>query len=239
MTQIVVYSLAAGIATLAGAAAILSLGRLSRKTTSRLMGFGSGVLAAAAFLHLIPDSVEMSPSRAGWALLVGLLFFIAVEQFVHTRTWEHHHHPADVVGVMGFIALFIHSLVDGLAITVGFRASHELGLVTAVAVIAHEVPEGITSVSLFRTAGYAPKIVFLLALLVAVATPGAALISWFSTSEISSDTLAILLAFAASSFIYVATADILPRLHEQRDIPSFLYLLLGVLIPVVLTLIES
>ena len=241
MIQLVIYSLAAGIATFAGALAVLSRRVLSRRTITRLMGFGSGVLAGAAFLHLIPGSIELAPLAAGWAMLASLLLFIAIEQFVHARAAHHHHHiqMAGVVGIMGFIALFVHSLMDGLAITAGFRASQELGLAAAVAVIGHEVPEGVTSVSMFAAAGYARRLTLLLASAVAFATPAGAIVSWFWTRGVGEPALAALLGFAAGSFIYVATADILPRLHEERDIPAFLYLLLGVAIPVLLLILEG
>ena len=241
MLQLIIYSLAAGIATFAGALAILARKQLSPQTITRLMGFGSGVLAGAAFLHLVPGSIELAPFAASWAMLASLLLFIAIEQFVHARAVHHHHHVHDagVVGIMGFIALSVHSLIDGLAITAGFRTSQELGLAAAVAVIGHEVPEGVTSVSMFTAAGYTRRLTLLLASVVAFATPGGAIVSWFWTAGVGEPALAVLLGFAAGSFIYVATADILPRLHEMRDIPAFLYLLLGAVIPMLLLLLES
>ncbi len=239
MAQLIIYSLGAGIATLAGALVVLARGHLADKTITRLMGFGSGVLISAAVLHLIPGSVERAPAAAGWALLLGLLVFIAIEQFVHSRACHDHQHcPVGTVGLMAFAALFVHSLVDGLALTAGFRASEGLGLVAALAVIAHEVPEGITSVSLFEAARYDRRLTLLLAAAVALATPTGAIASWFWTEHISSEALAVLLSFAAGSFIYVATADILPRLHGEQDRPAFLYLLLGVAVPAALLFLE-
>jgi len=242
LLELVIYSMAAGLATLAGAVIVLSRGPLARKTVARLLGFGSGALSGAAFLHLIPGSVERSPLVAGWAMLIGLLLFIAIEHVVVIRAHPHpaHHQRdrAETIGLVGFVALSIHSLVDGLAIAVGFRVSPELGLAAAVAVIAHEVPEGVTSISLFSAAGYSRALAFILAAIVAFATPAGALVSWFWTGGVSRQTLAFLLGFAASSFIYVATADILPRLHEERDVLAFLYLLLGAAIPVLLLFVE-
>ncbi len=238
MVQLIAYSMTAGIATLAGALVILARGPLERKTVARMMGFGSGVLTGAAFLHLIPSSVERSPIIAGLAMLTSFLIFIAIEHVVVIRAHPHvEHHPigrVEAIGVVGFIALTVHSLVDGLAIAVGFRVSQEIGLAAAVAVIAHEVPEGITSVSVFTAAEYRRRLVLILSIIVAMATPAAAIVSWFWTKGITQEALAFLLAFAAGSFIYVPAADILPRLHEERDIPSFLYLLLGVAIPAAL-----
>ena len=243
MLQLIVYSMTAGTATLAGALAVMARRELPRLTIARLMGFGSGVLISAAFLHLIPGSVERSPVAASWAMLASLLLFIAIEHVVVTRAHPHpaHHRIAAVetIGLVSFVALSIHSLVDGLAIAVGLRASPELGLAAAIAVISHEVPEGITSVSLFAAAGYTRRLTLTLASVVAFATPGGALASWFWTAGVTEQTLAALLGFAAGSFIYVAAADILPRLHEERDFPSFLYLLLGTAIPVGMLFLES
>ncbi|MCL6519911.1 MAG: ZIP family metal transporter [Armatimonadetes bacterium] len=242
LIQLIAYSTTAGLATLAGAIAVLARGPLRRKTVARMMGFGSGVLTGAAFLHLIPSSVERSPIIAGAGMVISFLIFIAIEHVVVIRAHPHPaHHPigrVEAIGIVGFIALTVHSLVDGLAIAAGFRVSHELGLTAAIAVIAHEVPEGVTSVSVFTAANYARKLTLMLSSIVALATPGAALISWFWTRGITQEALAFLLAFAAGSFIYVPAADILPRLHEERDIPSFIYLLLGVAIPVVLLFLE-
>ncbi len=242
MLQLIIYSMTAGLATLAGALAVLARGPLARKTIARLMGFGSGVLASAAFLHLVPGSVERSPLAAGWAMLASLLLFIGIEHVVVVRAHPHraHHEISSVetIGLVGFIALAVHSLVDGLAIAVGFRASPELGLAASAAVIAHEVPEGVTSVSLFSAAGYSRRLTLGLASIVAMATPGGAFVAWFWTAGIGDQTLAFLLGLAAGSFIYVAAADILPRLHEERDIPAFLYLLLGVAIPVAVLFLE-
>lgn len=239
MVLLAIYSLIAGVATFAGALVILALRELSRRTVTRLMGFGSGVLVATASLHLIPGSVEMSPLAAGWALLISFLLFMGVEQFVHSRSCLHYGEcKVGVIGTMAFVALFIHSLVDGLAIAAGLRASPELGLATAAAVIAHEVPEGITSVSLFRAAGYTGRLTFGLASAVAFATPAGAFAAWHWTAGVTDPVLAMLLAFAAGSFIYVAAADILPRLHEEQDVPAFLYLMLGVMAPVMVLLME-
>ena len=242
MTQLLIYSITAGLATLGGAVAVLARGPLERKTITRLMGFGSGVLVGAAFLHLIPGSVERSPLAAGWGMLISLLLFIGIEHVVVVRAHPHraHHEISSVetIGLVGFIALAVHSLVDGLAIAVGFRASPELGLAASAAVIAHEVPEGVTSVSLFSAAGYSRGLILVLASIIALATPAGAFVSWFWTAGIGDQTLAFLLGLAAGSFIYVAAADILPRLHEERDRPAFLYLLLGTAIPVAVLFLD-
>lgn len=239
MFPLVFYALTAGLATFVGAAAVLIRREMARHTLTRLMGFGSGVLISAAFLHLIPESLERSAAAGAWGMLLSMLLFIAIEQFVHARTCQHHGEcTVEVVGVMAFTALFVHSLVDGLAIAAGLRASPELGLTMTIAVIAHEVPEGTTSVSLFRAAGYSRGRTFLLASLVAFATPFGAFAAWFWTAGIGEAALGALLGFAAGSFIYVATADILPRLHEEQDIPAFVYILVGAVIPMLLLFLD-
>lgn len=239
MVQLTIYSLGAGIATLIGALAVLARGQMPRRTITRLMGFGSGVLIGTAFLHLMPGSIERAAIPAGWAMLGSFLVFIAIEQFVHSRSCSNHSTcKVGVIGTMAFVALTVHSLVDGVAIAAGLRVSSALGLTAAIAVIAHEVPEGVTSVSMFTAAGYRRGLTLLLSTLVAVATPIGAFGAWFWTRGVSEITLAVLLGIAAGSFIYVATADILPRLHEEQDKPSFLYLLLGVAIPVALLFVE-
>lgn len=239
MVLLIIYGLGAGLATLAGALAVLARRELPARTVTRLMGFGSGVLIGTAFLHLIPESIETAPGGAAWALLVGLLVFIAIEQFVHSRSCpEHTTCKFGVIGTMAFIALTVHSLVDGVAIAASLRVSSVLGLTTALAVVAHEVPEGITAVSMFTASGYNRRLTLALASVVALATPFGAFAAWHWTTGVSETVLAVLLGIAAGSFIYVATADILPRLHEEQDKPSFLYLLLGVAIPVALLLLE-
>ncbi|MHB0913777.1 MAG: ZIP family metal transporter [Armatimonadota bacterium] len=240
MLQLTLYSVLAGAATLAGAIAVLLRRTLSGKVVLVLMGFGAGVLLSAAFLHLIPDAALLSANRTAWALLGSFLAFYAIEQGVSARLHVHEleTHYVGRVGVMAFIALFIHSLVDGLGIASTLRISPELGFTTALAVVAHEVPEGIVSVALFTAGGFNRRLVFGLAAGVALATPLGAFASWFWTAGLAPSALAALIGVAAGSFLYVAAVDLLPVLHEKRDPAAFAALLAGVAVPIALLFIE-
>jgi zinc transporter ZupT len=121
-----------------------------------------------------------------------------------------------------------------VAIVVGFEVSPGIGLVTTLAVLLHEFPEGITATGiLIYTKTERRKLIFY-SILVAIATPIGALISYGVLKNISEAILGALLSLAAGSFIYISTADLIPETHKVRNIKNAFVLLSGVLILVII-----
>jgi zinc and cadmium transporter len=127
---------------------------------------------------------------------------------------EPHKHGS--LSVLAITGLTVHSTIDGVIIAVGFKAGSQLGIMTTLAVILHEAPEGIVTTSILLHDAMEKVKVFWFSFLVAVATPVGAIVSYFILGEVSETVLRILLAFAAGSFIYIAASDLIPETHREE-----------------------
>lgn len=231
---VVIFSLIGGLFSLLGGVLLLSRKGLAEKLAAYAAPFAAGALLAAAFFELLPESIGRLAEGAAtrWALL-GLLTFFLLEHFLH---WFHHHHehpkdkpvtPAPLV-VAGDT---IHNLLDGIAIGAAFLISVPAGIVTAVAVAAHEIPQEIGDFGLLLKYGYDRKKVILINALSAIAsTIGAVATYWIGTAN--ELPIGELLAITAGMFIYIAASDLIPTIHsstkQRAGYAAAALLLLGV-----------
>ena len=229
MQRVFFYGLLAGTATVVGILFVLYRASGERAGLYRLMAFASGVLLGAAFMHLIPEAVERGGRQASWGMVIGFAAFFSLEQvtFSHACPEYCEDCPVHPMGLVAFAALTLHSLVDGLVVAAGFGASAALGLVAAFAVIVHEFPEGLSMAAIALGAGYGRQRAFLFSLVVALATPLGAVAAYAGVQGIADPVLGLLLGVAAGSFLYVGATDILPQLHQQRDMGTFVLFLGG------------
>lgn len=239
----ILFGLLAGAATLLGMWLVLTKESWSRRNSVYLIAFSIGVLLAASLTEIIPESIALHPN----ALLIVLGTFFAFYVLEHSVI-AHHHHLTDSkfeisdserrdrdhhvpVEKLAFVGLAVHSLVDGLAIGAGFEVSPALGILATLAVILHEVPEGITTLSLFLHANYPRRRAAALTAVVALATPIGAIATTFLPILRNAAMLGALLAIAGGSFLYVAAADLIPETHRARHVPAILLMLAGIVIP--------
>lgn len=233
----IIFGIIAGAATLLGMWLVLAREAWARRHSVYLIAFASGTLLAAAFTDIIPEAMKLLPN----ALHIILATFFLSYVFEHSILAHHDHvhdgagdrHDTDVpVEKLAFVGLTIHSLVDGLAIGAGFGVSTTLGTLATIAVILHEIPEGMTSLSLFLHAGYPRRRAIMWSAVVALATPAGAIITTLIPQLLTPIALGASLAVAGGSFLYVATADLIPETHHARHIPAILLMLLGMIIPI-------
>ncbi|MBI4434459.1 ZIP family metal transporter, partial [Candidatus Uhrbacteria bacterium] len=241
-------------ATLLGMWLVLAREAWARRNSVYLIAFSIGVLLAASFTEIIPESLELHPQ----ALLIVLGTFFLFYVLEHSVVAHHHHlgssefrvqsselpNASDVrddhrsverhvpVEKLAFVGLAVHSLVDGLAIGAGFEVSPALGIIATLAVILHEVPEGIVTLSLFLHADYQRRRAVALTAIVALATPVGAIATAFIPALRGATMLGTLLAVAGGSFLYVAAADLIPETHRAKHIPAILLMLLGIMVPI-------
>ena len=237
-------SILAGVATLAGTGLILYKYKWARHNSIHLMSFAAGVMLSLAFLHLIPEAIHIAceevehieeTEQAGKIheneaehdskvvliiVLLGFAAFHALESIVlvHPRhdveiEAPHKHGSLSILAITGLTA---HSIIDGVIIAVGFKASSQIGIMTTMAVVLHEAPEGMVTTSILLHDTMERAKIFWFSLLVAAVTPAGAVVSYFALSEASENVLWILLAFAAGSFIYIAAADLIPETHREE-----------------------
>lgn len=182
--------------------------------------FAAGALLAAAFLDLLPEALEhgQEPKEILLAALSGLLFFFLLERGL---SWFHHHHEEDATHShtrrnvwLIVIGDTLHNFLDGLALGAAFLISPTTGVIAAIAIAAHEIPQEIGDFGLMLSKGMPKKRVFFVNIVSALMTViGAALVFGFGKELPVSE--AILLALTAGFFIYIATSDIIPSIHAE------------------------
>jgi ZIP family zinc transporter/zinc and cadmium transporter len=234
----------AGAATLAGMSMVLAFEKWSRRYSAVLVSFSAGVLLGVGVLHLLPVALEMT-TRAPFFILLAFILFYFFEHhlLIHAGHEEQHHvnleiadchdgcclHPHPM-GWVAFVGMGLHSLIDGVIIGTGFEVSQDLGLLAALGVIAHEVPEGIAMVAILLHYGWQRRRAIQLTAFVALATPGAAFLTFALVNNLSEPLLGDLLATAGGSFIYIAASDLIPESHRSRGLSATLALCGGILL---------
>ena len=228
LAYIVLATLAGGVLSVVIAAA-LTVGVLSR-LVKHLVSLSAGLLLGVALLHVLPEAFE---SQAGahelfLALLGGLMFFFLLEKAELYRHGHHHegdghHHRHDFdqeqAGRGGWAVLVgdgIHNFCDGIIIAAAFLADVQLGLVTALAVIAHEIPQEVGDYIVLLNAGFGRARALLFNALSGLAAVAGGVLGYFAVGPWEA-LFPYFLVIASSSFVYVAVADLLPQL--QRRLP--------------------
>lgn len=223
------YSCMAGLATIIGVLLIFYGEKWARKYSLSLIAFTAGVMLASAFLYLIPESLKLS-SRAIPAVLVGMLIFYLLQHIVMLHPCHDEKCRVHRLGMLSLVGFILHSLLDGAIITLGFEVSSDLGIITALAVLLHRLPDGITIAAILLYSVMKRKKVLLYSLIVAGAAPLGALLAYCFLRGISPGTIGMLLALSAGSFIYIAASDLIPETHKEESKLHPLMLMAGVLL---------
>ena len=223
------WILAASVAggTLSAALAAISL-TFRASWIPMLVSFAIGALLGAAFLEVIPHAFERGdPHQAAIAILGGIFAFFVMEKLLlwrhcHTENCEVHdqHGTAHDHGRSGLLIVVgdtVHNFVDGLLIAAAFLQSTELGIIAAVAIIAHEIPQEVGDFLILLHSGYSRARALAMNLLSSAATVVGGVIGYFSLQYLLAWE-ATLLGVVAASMIYVAVADLIPGLHRQPEL---------------------
>jgi zinc and cadmium transporter len=215
-----IAALATSLAAFIGSGAVLLAGRSAERAAVWMLAFAIGTLGGAAMLHLVPKALEIRATDEVMLLFLGgIVLFIVMERAVrwrHTHLREESH--AHDLAVTAEILLWgdaLHNFIDGMVLGIAFRASPELGWVTALAIFAHEVPQEIGDFAVLLGTGMSRKRAIVLNYLSAAAiVPGAIIALLWSPALAGS--VAWLLPVAAGGFVYIALADLVPTLHHTR-----------------------
>jgi len=234
MHSAIFYSLIAGAATIIGTLLIFYYEDYAKKNSVYFISFAAGIMLATSFFHLIPEAIEISANVPAWVLCGFLIFYIIQNFLVTIHPCSDEHCEVHQLGIMSFIGLSVHSLLDGVAIAVGFEVSPAIGLFTALAVILHEFPEGLITTGILIHTGTTRKKIWIYSIIVALATPFGAISSLLMLKNLSPNILGILLAVAAGSFIYLAAADLIPEIHKSNRKINSVILLFGIFLILIL-----
>jgi zinc and cadmium transporter len=182
-----------------------------------LVSYAVGALLGVSMLALLPETLEKLPAeRVFTTLLLGILLFFVLEKLV---LWRHCHvHDCEVHESTVFPVLVgdtFHNFVDGAVIAAAVMTSVPLGVTTAVAIAAHEIPQELGDFAILLHAGYSRGRALLLNVLSAFASAAGAGLA-FVALDLLPRLVPYFLALAAASFLYVAMADLIPGLHRGR-----------------------
>ncbi len=237
LSWIILATLAGGV--LSALAASLFAIKAKASQIPMLVSYAVGALLGAAFIEVLPHAIYQSDSIEATAATVlgGILGFFVLEKLVlwrhchveeceahdpHGTPVRHHHgHDHGRSGLMILIGDTFHNFVDGVLIAAAFMADIELGIVTAVAIIAHEVPQEVGDFLILLHSGYSKRKALLLNMLASAAMVVGGVLAYF-TLQSAQALVTPLLALAAASMLYVAVADLIPGLHRRTELSATL-----------------
>ena len=232
LVWILAATVAGGVLSVIAAAAFALSARAS--WVAVLISYAVGTLLGAVFLELLPQAFQRADNPQGMAvtILAGILLFFVLEKLVlwrhcHIEQCEAHdpplapHHDHGRSGMMIMIGDTIHNFVDGVLIAAAFLADHQLGIVTAIAIVAHEIPQEVGDFVILLHSGYSKGRAFAFNVLSGAAMVLGGAIGYLALQSVQ-HWVPSLLGLAAASMIYVAVADLIPGLHKRPELLAML-----------------
>lgn len=251
LLQIIIFTAVGGVLSVLAAGLFLLLPPKQRNhVLPHGISFAIGALLAVAFWGLIPEAFEHAkPDQIqllSGTILAGILGFFVLEKLLiwrhchfgeceahgddehqHPENYEHghnthsHSHSAKTAGIFIILGDSIHNFVDGVLIAAAFLMDPHLGIVTSLAVATHEIPQEVGDFAILLQSGYSQRKALFYNVLSSLTTVIGGVLAYFSLETLH-DSLPYFLALAASSFIYIAVADLIPSLHKRTDIKTSL-----------------
>jgi zinc and cadmium transporter len=232
---IILATTVSGVLSVLAAGTFLALPAKQREgALPHLVSFATGALLGAALLALIPHAVIGAGSdrvhQVGIALIAGIALFFVLEKFLlwrhchddhcdeHTVVDDHAHAHArkKASGSLVLIGDALHNVLDGVLIAAAFLTDTHLGIVTALAIMAHEIPQEVGNFAVLLHSGVSRRSALALNLLTSLTAVIGGVIGYFALGTALS-VLPFALGVAAASLLYVAVADLIPGLHRRVD----------------------
>lgn len=235
LVWIILFTLIGGVLSVLAASIVLLLPDEKRlRALPHGISFATGALLGVSFLGLIPHALEAVGEAHMHALsmtiLIGLFVFFLLEKMVLWRHCHHEHceghlhveeHSHKTAGTLILVGDSIHNFVDGILIAAAFLTDIHLGVVTSLAVAAHEIPQEVGDFAILLQSGYSRARAMFFNVISSLATLVGGLLAYLWLADLQT-VLPYILAFAAASFIYIAVADLIPSLHKRVDLRSML-----------------
>jgi len=218
------FALAGSVGALCLAGLFLVLPSQVRSTVlPALIAYATGTLLGAAFLGLLPEAIASAPADAVLATVLGGIFaFFLLEKLLiwrhdhlngpHHQHADGHRHPHSVVGPLLLVGDAVHNFVDGVVIAITFDVSTELGIASSIAIVAHEVAQEVGDFAVLLDVGFRPSKAFAWNIASGLPTLVGAGLAFAFGDELQ-DLAPYAMAVAASTFLYIGMADLIPVLH--------------------------
>lgn len=205
-----VYALIASISSVIGGLLPIYT-RLRNIRTNYMIGFAAGVLISTAVFEMLPEAVLESSAAVVNPLALGFFSLYLLEKSVMIHACKETECDVHTSGWIGMIGLGLESMLDGIAIAVGYITQPALGLIIAFAVAVHELPVGFSTSVIMMRSLFSRKNTLLALFLTSFLTVVGALIAGFFPQEYFGE----ILAFTAGTFIYIGASDLLPHAHDR------------------------
>lgn len=208
--------------------------KLLNKILIILVGFAAGGLIGGAFLHLLPESLELGSAFSVFIyLILGFVLFFLIERVLF---WRHCHKGTCKIHTFTYMNLIgdgVHNFIDGLVIAAAFLTNINLGWITTLVIIFHEVPQEIGDFGVLVYGGFSRIKALFFNYISAITAVLGGIVGYFLNPYIGGMSV-FLLPFAAGGFIYIASSDLIPELHKEADfrksMMSFIFFIIGVLL---------
>lgn len=204
--------------------------RLEPGSLGRMVAFAAGTMLAAALLDILPEAFELAGGRHEELFAVLLAALVAFYLLERAALWRHAHShgdedndaaPARGAAWVALLGDSVHNFVDGVLLAGAFLADPWLGVTTALAVVAHEIPQELGDFVLLLSAGWSKRQALVANGLSSLSSVLGGVLGWWLLDG-AQELLPYALAVAAASFLYIAVADLMPLLHRRRRIDGFL-----------------
>ena len=212
-------------------AAVFALNSHAQRYLGAMVSYAIGAMLGTVFLDILPEAIKLTPNVTvlSGTVLFGILLFFVLEKLVLWRHCHHehceahellaseHNHDHGRSGMMITVGDTFHNFVDGVIIAAAFLTDMHLGIVTALAIIAHEIPQEVGDFAILLHSGYSKVKALQLNLISSFASMAGGVLGYFVLQTMQS-WIPSLLALAAASMIYIAVADLIPGLHKRAQL---------------------
>jgi len=261
LAWIILFTALGGVASaLAASLFLIAPETIRARALPHLVSFATGALLGAALLGLLPDAIQSvgleGAHRIGFTLLVGVLIFFVLEKLLlwrhchadvceghvplshgahsHNESNDDHAHAKNRDAASASLVLIgdsFHNILDGVLIAAAFLTDIHLGVVTSMAVVAHEIPQEVGDFAILLNGGMSRAKALTLNVATSLTSVVGGVAAYYSL-EGTQQVLPYAIALAASSFLYIAVADLIPGLHRRVDpgsgVKQILLITLGV-----------
>jgi zinc and cadmium transporter len=244
LSLIIAFTFLGGVVgVLTASVFMLAPERIRSRSLPFMVAFATGALLGAALLGLLPEAVELAGPHGyqsvGLSLLGGIALFFILEKLVlwrhchedhcetHTPGEHSHGHASDdsrrrSSGAMVIVGDTVHNVLDGVLIAAAFLIDAKLGVMTGIAVLAHEVPSEVGDFAVLLHSGMSRARAMFWNLLSALGSVVGGVIGYFALAGLR-PWLPYALGVSAACLLYVAVADLIPGLHRRTDLKTSIW----------------
>ena len=243
LLQIILATVIVSLVSLIGIFTVYRNTKFYKPIIKKIISLAAGTILAISFLDLLPESLDQgnNPETIMLTALISFLLFFILERYwhyhhcrcIHDNEHDHSHDEKKSLVYTNLVGDGIHNFLDGFLIATAFMLNFYIGIMTTLAVILHEIPQEISDFGILLYGGYSKSQAIAYNLLFALTAVLGGIVSYLFGQNFK-EYLPFMTAFAAGNFIYLASADLIPELQNEKNPKNVrqhtLWLLIGVAI---------